>query len=65
MTGADCLVLLTDHDAYQTLDPAQIGALMRRRIVFDTRGTIDPPIWRAAGFQVLRLGDGTVGTSDG
>ena len=64
VAGADCLVLLTDHDAYQMLDPSQLGAVMRRRIVFDTRGTIDPSIWRTAGFQVLRLGDGTAGASD-
>jgi UDP-N-acetyl-D-mannosaminuronic acid dehydrogenase len=55
---ADCLLLLVDHAAYRALDPVALGRRMRRRVVVDTRDFLDPPAWRAAGFEVVRLGAG-------
>jgi UDP-N-acetyl-D-mannosaminuronic acid dehydrogenase len=55
-TGADCLLLMTDHREFQSLDPSALRPLMRRPLVFDTRGIIDEATWRAAGFHVRRLG---------
>lgn len=54
--GADCLLLMTDHREFQALDPAALGPVMRRPLVFDTRGIIDEASWRTAGFEVRRLG---------
>jgi UDP-N-acetyl-D-mannosaminuronic acid dehydrogenase len=56
VAGADCLLLMTDHREFQALDPATLGPRMRRPLVFDTRGVIDEASWRAAGFDVRRLG---------
>jgi UDP-N-acetyl-D-mannosaminuronic acid dehydrogenase len=56
--GADCLLLLVDHGAYRSLDPAALAARVRRRVVVDTRNFLDPALWRAAGFEVVRLGAG-------
>ena len=54
--GADCLVLLTDHEQFRDIDPAAIGAVMRRRVLVDTRNALDLEAWRQAGFQVCCLG---------
>jgi len=54
--GADCLVLLTDHQRFREFDPAAIGAVMRRRLLVDTRNALDAEVWRQSGFQVCRLG---------
>jgi len=56
--GADCLVLLVDHQAYAHLDPSVIAARMRRKVLVDARGFFDVEAWTEAGFEVARLGDG-------
>lgn len=57
--GADCLVLLTDHQRFRDLDPAAVGAVMRHRLLVDTRNALDAELWRQSGFQVCRLGTPT------
>lgn len=57
--GADCLLLLVDHAAYRGLDAGGIAPGMRRRVVVDCRAFLEPAAWRAAGFDVSRLGDGS------
>ena len=54
--GADCLALLTDHEQFRDIDPVAIGAVMRRRVLVDTRNALDVEAWRQAGFQVCCLG---------
>jgi UDP-N-acetyl-D-mannosaminuronic acid dehydrogenase len=54
----DCVLLLTDHDEFRALAPLEIGSLMRRRIVVDTRSFLDIEKWRDAGFRVFLLGKG-------
>jgi len=56
--GADCLVLLTDHNDYKYLNPRQIVRLMRNPVLFDTRNHLDHNDWREAGFTVRVLGSG-------
>lgn len=56
--GADCLLLLVDHSAYVALDAGKLGAVMRSRVLVDTRNFLPIPMWTEAGFQVVRLGDG-------
>jgi len=60
LDGADCLLLLTDHDAYRELDPDEVGQRMRTKQLYDTRDTLDHDAWRAAGFRVRVLGTGDV-----
>jgi UDP-N-acetyl-D-mannosaminuronate dehydrogenase len=54
----DCVLLLTDHDEFRALAPLELGSLMRRRIVVDTRNFLDIEKWRDAGFRVFLLGKG-------
>ncbi len=58
LQGADCLLVLTDHDEYRHLTPAHAIRLMRGRVVYDTRNVLDHGQWRAAGFEVRVLGGG-------
>lgn len=58
ISGAEGLLLITDHSMYLELDPSNIGDLMARRFLVDTRLCFDAHVWREHGFVVLRLGDG-------
>jgi len=56
--GADCILLLTDHDEYRTLEPVELRGVMRGAIVYDTRNILNHAAWRNAGFTVRLLGQG-------
>ena len=58
LTGADCILLLADHDEFKFLYPQELGRLMRRRVVLDTRNTLCYDLWRQCDFTVYRLGVG-------
>lgn len=58
LAGADCLVVLTDHNDYKYLDPRPLARVMRRPVVLDTRHILNVDEWRRAGFQVAVLGVG-------
>ncbi len=53
---ADCLVLVTPHDAYRGLDWGTLGGAMRRRLVVDLRGALDPEELEGEGFRYVGLG---------
>ncbi|MEE9197531.1 MAG: nucleotide sugar dehydrogenase [bacterium] len=53
---ADCLVLVTPHDAYRGLDWGTLGGAMRRRLVVDLRGVLDAEDLEGEGFQYVGLG---------
>ncbi|RYG71924.1 nucleotide sugar dehydrogenase [Lentibacillus lipolyticus] len=57
IAGADIVVVLTDHDQFQTYNPAEIGEMMKHKIVLDTKNCLPEADWRAAGFDFIRLGD--------
>ena len=54
VNGANCLVLITDHDVFKTLDMQKIGQSMVSRILVDTRNVFDRP----DGFVFRQLGVG-------
>lgn len=54
--GADCLLVLTAHAAFQTMDPTTEYSRMRTPILFDAHNLMDHAAWRAAGFVVQVLG---------
>lgn len=56
LEGADALLLVVDHDAFKTIDPASAARKMRGRIAVDARNALDPASWGAAGFEVHTLG---------
>lgn len=59
LSGADVMVILTDHTMYRELDPSSVGpgGMAHRRVV-DTRGCIDRTRWQESGFSVHSLGAG-------
>ncbi|MCM3744119.1 nucleotide sugar dehydrogenase [Sporosarcina luteola] len=57
LKGAQAAIILTSHDEFKDLDPAQIADLMESKIVIDTKQCIDREKWQAAGFEVYVLGD--------
>jgi UDP-N-acetyl-D-mannosaminuronic acid dehydrogenase len=58
VTGADLLVVVTDHADFRFLAPEELGKRMRRRALLDTRAFLDADRYRAAGFEVRVLGAG-------
>lgn len=57
--GADCAVILTNHDEFRFLHPAEIGKLMKNKVLFDTRFCVDHNFWEKNGFKVYCLGVGS------
>jgi UDP-N-acetyl-D-mannosaminuronic acid dehydrogenase len=55
---AEILVILAGHTAFKALDPQQVARQTPARLVMDTRNVCDPAAWKAAGFKLVRLGDG-------
>jgi UDP-N-acetyl-D-mannosaminuronic acid dehydrogenase len=55
-SGADALVLVTDHTAFRSLRPAEIGAMMRTPRLVDTRRFFDTEEWERNGFECYVLG---------
>lgn len=54
--GTDCIVILTDHDAFNMINPSILQ--VRSKIVIDTRNILDKKTWERYGFRVQILGDG-------
>ncbi len=52
---ADCLVLVTDHNEFKTIDPAAITNMRSKNLV-DTRNVVDHKKWKDTGFSVTVLG---------
>jgi len=55
VTGADCILLLTDHREFALVEPGSVRERMRTRIVFDTRGCLRHRQWEKHGFRVVTL----------
>ncbi len=57
--GAEALLLLVAHPEFKALDPVELRGLTPARIAVDTVNGWDQERWRAAGFTLRRLGDGS------
>jgi len=55
LNGSDAAVIVTDHPEYGALDPREFADRMSGRVVVDTRGMLDEPRWKKAGFDVYRV----------
>ncbi len=53
---SDCVVILADHREFKYLNPAELGRLMRTKMVLDTRNCLNPKQWLDEGFTVRLLG---------
>lgn len=62
--ASDLALLVADHEEFRFLHPKELGKLMRRRLLFDTRNFLDHDLWRASGFEVDVLGAGIDKTSE-
>ena len=56
LAGADALLLVTEHDAFRSIDPAAARALVRTPLLVCGRPGLDLEAWRRAGFTVSLLG---------
>jgi len=54
--NVDCIVLVTDHDVFQDIDPFSL--LLRNKNLIDTRNFLDHKKWKKSGFNILVLGKG-------
>ncbi|MDO6846490.1 nucleotide sugar dehydrogenase [Priestia megaterium] len=59
---ADAILILTDHNEFKELLPSAVENHMRTRVIFDTKNCIQRDQWKAAGFDVVLLGDSKVST---
>ncbi|AXI31974.1 nucleotide sugar dehydrogenase [Priestia aryabhattai] len=59
---ADVILILTDHNEFKQLLPSAVENHMRTKIIFDTKNCIQRDQWKAAGFDVVLLGDSKVST---
>ncbi|MCL9664540.1 UDP-glucose/GDP-mannose dehydrogenase family protein [Curtobacterium albidum] len=53
---ADVVVLLTEWEQFRTVDPHDLGALVRHRRIVDGRHALDADAYRAAGWDLRALG---------
>jgi UDP-N-acetyl-D-mannosaminuronic acid dehydrogenase len=58
LMNAQALALLVGHKQFRTLKPADVSRITAGRILIDTADAWEPAEWKAAGFQLYRLGDG-------
>jgi UDP-N-acetyl-D-mannosaminuronic acid dehydrogenase len=55
LSGADAVVIATDHDEYAALEPNEVAAHLDGEVVIDAKGLLDVAAWEAAGLTVVRL----------
>ncbi|WP_375423905.1 UDP-glucose dehydrogenase family protein [uncultured Friedmanniella sp.] len=56
LRGADAVVLVTEWAQYRSLDPVEVGQLVRDRLILDGRNVLDPQTWRQAGWTYRGMG---------
>lgn len=61
--GADLIVLGTEWSEYQSINPNDLGPLVRRPILVDARNAMDHALWTASGWHVHALGRGSLNTA--
>jgi UDPglucose 6-dehydrogenase len=54
--GADIVLHLTEWREFRELDPAALAEAVRGRVLLDGRNTLDPAVWRKAGWTYRAMG---------
>ena len=57
--GCHVLVLMTTHTAYKQMDMGKIKSVMAMPVLVDGRNLFDKDQAISAGFEIIRIGDGT------
>ncbi|MBP9041184.1 MAG: UDP-N-acetyl-D-mannosamine dehydrogenase [Anaerolineaceae bacterium] len=57
LESTDAVLLLVAHTQFKNLDPVVVSGHTTARIVIDTVNVWNLETWRAAGFNIVRLGD--------
>lgn len=57
LKGADAVLLLVAHTQFKNLDPKVVFNSTQARIVIDTVNVWNLESWKAAGFNIVKLGD--------
>ncbi len=55
MTDADAVLITTDHDEYEQLDPGTVSERMSGNLIVDTKDCLETKGWRQEGFTVLGI----------
>ena len=58
LRGADCLVLMTAHEEYKSMDMERVAKVMRRKIIVDGRNFFDDGLCKSLGFKYKGVGKG-------
>jgi UDPglucose 6-dehydrogenase len=53
---ADLVLHLTEWPQYRDLDPTELATVVRSPVLVDARNTLDPELWRSAGWSLHALG---------
>ncbi|SIR76608.1 UDP-N-acetyl-D-mannosaminuronic acid dehydrogenase [Haladaptatus litoreus] len=53
--GADAIVIATDHDEFEEIDPLFISRFMNNNLVIDSKAILDEDRWNTEGFRVSRI----------
>lgn len=56
VTGADCMLLMTEWNEFRKLDFDRIKSLMAHPVILDGRNMYDPAVLRSKGFQYISVG---------
>jgi UDPglucose 6-dehydrogenase len=56
MTGADCLVVVTEWNEFRALDLARVKSLLKAPVVVDLRNIYSPEEMRSEGFEYSSIG---------
>jgi UDPglucose 6-dehydrogenase len=56
LTGADCLLLLTEWQEFQLLDWESLGSLMKTKKILDARNLLPPELLRRHGYEYSGMG---------
>jgi UDPglucose 6-dehydrogenase len=54
--GSDLVLHLTEWKEYRQIDPNEIAALVKNKVIIDGRNMLDRDLWRKAGWKVRALG---------
>jgi len=57
---ADVVLHLTEWKQFREIDPATLAKIVTSRAIIDGRNTLDPDLWRSAGWTYRALGRPTV-----
>jgi UDP-N-acetyl-D-mannosaminuronic acid dehydrogenase len=55
--NSDCIILVTDHDIFKDINPKFLS--MKNKNLIDTRNILDHDKWKASGYNVKILGNGS------